>query len=194
MAIQSYSDLIAAIDSYTVSAGAPGDLCVMLAEEALRPLLKHYRMEQKVSQIVPGGTSPTLPDDFQEARAFLIDGKRPRPLSFQNSNFDGSHLGYVLTGTTLELRPVPTEDYQFDLYYYQRLPSLSPTNTTNWLLTYFPTVYLRASLAQAYHWLKDAAAEQAEKDLTSDALSAVVRDHMRATVHGNTLIEELPSW
>ncbi|WP_018897166.1 hypothetical protein [Rhizobium sp. 2MFCol3.1] len=192
MAIQSYSDLISAIDSYTVGAGAPGDLCVMLAEEALRPLLKHYRMEKKLTQTVPGGTSPSLPEDFQEARAILVNGKRPRPLSFQNT--DPSTLGYVLTGTTLEIRPVPTEDYQFDLYYYQRLPSLSATNTTNWLLTYFPTVYLRASLAQAYHWLKDAAAEQGEKDLTSDALSAVVRDHNRAAVYGNTIIEELPSW
>jgi hypothetical protein len=110
------------------------------------------------------------------------------------SDIPGGTLGYVLTGTTLEIRPTPKEDYQFDLYYYQRLPSLSPTVTTNWLLTYFPTVYLRASLAQAYHWLKDADAEQAEKDLTSDALGAVVRDHTRATVYGNTLIEELPSW
>ncbi|WP_018898899.1 hypothetical protein [Rhizobium sp. 2MFCol3.1] len=192
MAIQSYSDLISAIDSYTVGAGAPGDLCVMLAEEALRPLLKHYRMEKKITQTVPGGTSPSLPDDFQEARAVVINGKKPRPISFQNS--DPSALGYVLTGSTLEIRPVPTTDYQFDLYYYARLPSLSPTQTTNWLLTYFPTVYLRASLAQAYHWLKDDKAEQMEKDLTNDALSAVVRDHTRASVYGNTIIEELSSW
>jgi hypothetical protein len=194
MAIASYSDLISAIDSYTVNAGAPADLCVMLAEEALRPLLKHYRMERKITLTIPGGTSPSLPDDFQEARAILVDGRKPRPISFQSSNRDGHAVGYVLTGTTLEIRPVPTTDYQFDLYYYARLPSLSPTNTTNWLLTYFPTVYLRASLAQAYHWLKDDKAEQMEKDLTSDALSAVVRDHTRATVYGNSIIEELPSW
>jgi hypothetical protein len=194
MALQSYSDLISAIDSYTVNAGAPADLCVMLAEEALRPLLKHYRMEKKLTLTVPAGTSPSLPDDFQEARAYLVNGKRPRPISFHSPNVDGCALGYVVTGDTLEIRPTPTEDYEVVIYYYARLPALSPTATTNWLLTYFPTVYLRASLAQAYHWLKDATAEQMEKDLTSDALSAVVRDHTRATVYGNTIIEELPSW
>lgn len=193
MAIQTYSDLLAAIDSYTVSAGAPGDLCVMLAEEALRPLLKHYRMEKKITLPVLAGQSPTLPADFQEARAILVNGQRIRPLSFQNDNTSGN-LGYVVSGTTLEIRPAPSADYSIDLQYYARLPSLSQTNTTNWLLTYFPTVYLRASLAQAYHWLKDAKAEQAEKDLTSDALSAVFKDHQRVTAYGNTIIEELSSW
>ncbi|MBB4230029.1 phage adaptor protein [Rhizobium mongolense] len=194
MAIQNYSDLITAIDSFTVNAGAPADLCVALAEEALRPLLKHRLMEEKVTTNVSAGQSPELPADFQEARAILLDGERIRPLSFQNDNLARCDLGYVVTGNTIEIRPVPSTDYVVELYYYQRLPSLSVSNPTNWLITNFPTVYLRASLAQAYHWLKDFDAEQAEKDLTSDALSAVVRDHTRSTMYGNTIIEELSSW
>ncbi|KWV45672.1 hypothetical protein AS026_15820 [Rhizobium altiplani] len=193
MAIQTYSDLLSAIESYTVGAGAPGDLCVMLAEEALRPILTHYRMEKKVTLAVPAGESPTLPADFQEARRILVNGQRVNLLSFQNDNL-GCDLGYVVTGTTLEIRPAPSTDYSVDLYYYERLPSLSTANPTNWLITYFPTVYLRASLAQAYHWLKDFDAEQGEKDLTSDALSAVVKDNLRVTAYGNTIIEELSSW
>lgn len=193
MALQTYSDLISAIDSYTVAAGAPADLCIMLAEEALRPLLKHYLMEKKQTLNVAAGQSPTLPADYQEGHAILVNGCYAKPLSFRNPN-QSVELGYVVTGNTLEIRPVPATDYVVDLYYYARLPALSDTNPTNWLLTRFPTVYLRASLAQAYHWLKDPEAEQAEKDLTSDALSAVTRDHTLATTSGNTIIEELSNW
>ncbi|PDS75437.1 hypothetical protein [Rhizobium sp. L43] len=194
MALQTYSDLISAIDSYTVSAGAPADLCITLAEEALRPLLKHYLMEKKQTLNVLAGQSPTLPDDYQEGRAILVNGCYAKPLSFRNPNLNTGELGYVVTGNTLEIRPVPSTDYVVDLYYFARLPALSDTNPTNWLLTRFPTVYLRASLAQAYHWLKDPDAEQAEKNLTSDALSAVQRDHTLATASGNTIIEELSNW
>ncbi len=194
MALQTYSDLISAVDSYSTWPGAPTDLFVSLAEEALRPLLTHRLMEKKITISVPAGENAQLPDDFQEARSILVNGHPVDLLSFQNHNFGASSFGYVITGNSLEVRPAITSDYSVDLSYYQRLPALSLTNQTNWLMTNFPTVYLRATLAQLYHWAKDDKAEQIEKDLTSDALSAVVRDHARTTMYGNTIIEELSSW
>ena len=192
MALQTYSELLSAIDSYSMWPGSPNELFVELAEEALRPLLKHRLMEKHVVLSAPAGASPELPTDFQEARAILLNGSALRPLSFHQ--LTPNSVGYVVTGDSLEVRPAPATDYSVDLYYYAKLPALSNQNPTNWLLTNFPTVYLRACLAQLYHWAKDPAAEQAEKDLTSDALSAVVKDHNRSTMYGNTIIEELSSW
>lgn len=40
------------------------------------------------------------------------------------------------------------------LFYYKAIPALA-TNSTNWLLTRSPDVYLNGSLAEAYRYLKD---------------------------------------
>lgn len=192
MAIQTYSDLISAVDSETTFAGAPIENCIVLAEEALRPMLKHYRMEKKVTLTVPANTSPELPADLQELRAILVNGELIRPLSFQNRQ--PTAMGFIITGSKIDIRPAPATDYQVELDYYERLPALSNDNPTNWLLTYFPTVYLRAASAQVYHWLKDKKSEDSERELTGLALSAVSEDHKRVTMYGNTIIEELSSW
>lgn len=192
MAIQTYADLISAVDSETTFAGAPIENCIVMAEEALRPMLKHYRMEKNVTLTVPANTHPALPADLQELRAILVNGELIRPLSFQNRQPDA--MGFIITGSTIEIRPVPSTAYTVELNYYERLPSLSNENPTNWLLTYFPTVYLRAASAQVYHWLKDKKSEDSERELTGLALSAVSEDHKRVTMYGNTIIEELSSW
>lgn len=194
MTIQTYAELISAVDSETTFAGAPIEQCIQLAEEALRPMLKHYRMEKSERLTVPANTSPLIPDDMQELRGILVDGQQIKPLSFHNRNSDLYNRGYVITGNNIEIRPAPATDYQVELYYYERLPALSNSNPTNWLLTYFPTVYLRAASAQVYHWLKDKKAEDGERELTGLALSAVADDHKRVTMYGNTIIEELSSW
>lgn len=194
MAIQTYSDLISAVDSETTFAGAPIEQCIQLAEEALRPMLKHYRMEKSDTLTVPANTSPLIPDDMQELRAILVDGQQIKPLSFHNRVSGHCDRGYVITGNKIEIRPVPATDYTVELFYYERLPSLSNASPTNWLLTHFPTVYLRAASAQVYHWLKDKKAEDSERELTGLALSAVSEDHKRVTMSGNPIIEELSSW
>ena len=194
MTIQTYADLISAVDSETTFAGAPIEQCIQLAEEALRPMLKHFRMEKSVTLTVPANTSPDLPDDLQELRAILVDGQQVKPLSFHNRNTDLYSRGYVITGSKIEIRPAPATEYTVELSYYERLPALSNANPTNWLLTHFPTVYLRAASAQVYHWLKDKKAEDGERELTGLALSAVADDHKRVTMSGNTIIEELSSW
>lgn len=56
---------------------------------------------------------------------------------------------YTIVGTELRFFPVPETSYTAEFSRYCRLPALSDDNTTNWLLTAFPNVYLYAALAQA---------------------------------------------
>lgn len=55
-----------------------------------------------------------------------------------------------------KLYVVPNGPCSVTLSYYQQLPALSSVNTTNWLLTSAPEVYLWGSLAQAAVFEQDA--------------------------------------
>ena len=48
---------------------------------------------------------------------------------------------------------MPDSDYSIELLYYQRIPALSNTNPTNWLLTICPNAYLYGALLAAQPYL-----------------------------------------
>jgi hypothetical protein len=67
----------------------------------------------------------------------------------------GAPQFYAHTAGQIELFPVPGESYTGELLYYAKVPALSDANTTNWLLTDSPDVYLYGSLLQTAPYLRD---------------------------------------
>ena len=65
--------------------------------------------------------------------------------------------GFINLASKLELAPVPDAVYNINLYYYQKIPALV-SNSTNWLLTNFPQIYLFGSLVASEAWLGNDAA------------------------------------
>ena len=53
------------------------------------------------------------------------------------------------------LGPSPDATYSLILNYYQKIPALSGSQATNWLLTDHPDVYLFGSLLQAQYLIND---------------------------------------
>ena len=51
--------------------------------------------------------------------------------------------------------PAPTADVDLLLTYYAKIPALSDTITTNWLLTKSPDLYLYSALLEATPYLKN---------------------------------------
>lgn len=67
----------------------------------------------------------------------------------------GVPLIYSVIGSKAYLAPTPDSAYTLDIVYKARVPALSSTTTTNWLLTTYPHVYLYAALCEAAPYLKD---------------------------------------
>lgn len=67
----------------------------------------------------------------------------------------GLPINYTVVGSSLYLAPIPDSAYTLDIVYKGRIPSLSASNTTNYLLTTYPSVYLYAILCEAAPYLKD---------------------------------------
>lgn len=64
-------------------------------------------------------------------------------------------LYYTIVGNSFELIADPPENVDVELIYYARIPALSDSNTTNWLLTAHPDLYLYGALLESVPYLKD---------------------------------------
>jgi hypothetical protein len=67
----------------------------------------------------------------------------------------GTPVYYTITGSQLEFIPTPDTTYSAELTYYAKIPALSDSNTSNWLLAYAPDLYLYGALIEATPYLKD---------------------------------------
>lgn len=107
-----------------------------------------------------------LPSDFLEMHSLEIDagGVWSPPLKYiseqeaieRRASLDtaGTRF-YTIYGSELELVSAPTTSIDYRLKYYAKIPVLSATNTTNWLLTKSPDIYLYGSLLEAVPYLKN---------------------------------------
>lgn len=167
MAITTYAELKTAIadflnrdDLTSVSADF-----ITLAEADMNRRVRHWRMEKRSTAQIDTQYS-ALPADFLEALRFYITSGDTSPLElisqfemvdqrYRTSDATGKPQYYAVTAGEFEVYPTPDSTYTAELYYYARTTALSDSNTTNWLLTYFPDAYLYGSLVHSAPYLKD---------------------------------------
>jgi hypothetical protein len=172
MALSNYTELQASIASYL----ARDDLTnvipdfVRLAEAKFNRILMHPRMETRATLTVDtGDASPEfldLPSDFQTMRSARLSGVTGKPrLQFRTQtqmddfrysydNVTDQPVYFSIVGTQIELAPTPNEDYDVEIVYRANIPALA-SNSTNWLLTLAPDIYLYGSLLEASPYIKN---------------------------------------
>lgn len=166
MALATYSDLKTSLADWLnrsdLTAVIPD--FIALAEGVLSAELDARQMEAQVTlTCVPTVAYLALPTDMLEMRRLLVTSTTPdyilkymTPDSLASKfayNDSGIPQAFTVIGSQLQLAPAPDSAYTLELTYQQRIPALSNSNTTNWLLTNFPNVYLYASLLQASPYL-----------------------------------------
>jgi hypothetical protein len=173
MAIANYTDLVAAIAEWL----ARDDLTaripdfVTLAEAKFNRLLEHPRMETRATLTVDTGAADPefldLPTDFQTMRSARLSGVTGKPrLGFMTQtqmddyrysidNVSDQPVYFSVTGDQIELAPTPNEDYDVQIVYRANIPALTASNTTNWLLTLAPDLYLYGSLLEASPYIQN---------------------------------------
>ena len=67
----------------------------------------------------------------------------------------GTPMFYAHSESQFELYPTPDQATTAEILYYQKVPALSDSNTTNWLLSYAPDVYLYGSLIHSAPYLAE---------------------------------------
>jgi hypothetical protein len=87
---------------------------------------------------------------------------------------------YTIIDGAFELLPAPTTDTDVILTYYQKIPALSDTATTNWLLTKSPDLYLYSTLLEAAPYLRDDDRMQMWGQARGQVLAAMLMESERA--------------
>ena len=57
---------------------------------------------------------------------------------YRSGDTSGKPAYYAITAGEIEVYPTPDGTYTTELYYYSRITALSSSNTSNWVLEYFP--------------------------------------------------------
>lgn len=110
--------------------------------------LEHY------SLIVPPGPPPA-PQGFMPKPLRYMSERESNEVKAKMFGAAGIPTGYTVIGNMIELVPAPNDNVDLKMVYYQRIPSLSTTNPTNWLIVKSPDLYLYSTLLQAMPYLKD---------------------------------------
>ena len=167
MALSNYSELKSSIADFLNRDDLTSVIptFISLAEAAFARDLRHYKMENRATGTIDSQYM-TKPGDWLETIRINITTANTRPLDLLSSQTmvdkRANHLDttgipryYRHSENQFEFFPSPDGSYGVELLYYQRVPALSDSNTTNWLLTEAPDAYLYGALVHSAPYLSD---------------------------------------
>jgi hypothetical protein len=187
MALDSYANLKTALADWANKAGlaSVGDKAAewiaLFEAQANREL--DVREMTATATLTISGEDMGLPCDFAGVRSFRIEGSPAYPLEYAKpEEFDGAFGTGKPTRYTVTDRivfdPVPDAEYEARLRYRRRIPALSASVATNWLLRKHPDAYLYGALSQALIYFRDDD-RQTIRNAYAEALSAIEADEKR---------------
>ena len=167
MSIATYADLKAAVADWLLRDDLTAVIptFISLAEADIARKLRHWRLEERVTLSVSGQYTD-LPEGFVEVSMATLAAARPVRLELisRGDMQDRRELDagkpdvphyYALTGGQLEVYPTPNDTYSVDFAYIKLPSALSDSNPTNWILEYYPDIYLYGALLQSAPYLRD---------------------------------------
>jgi hypothetical protein len=95
---------------------------------------------------------------------------------------------YTIVGTQIEVIATPDTGYTGELTYYAKIPALSDSNTSNWLLAYAPDLYLYGALLEAAPYLKDDERLPVWSQMYVNSLGDIEVADQRASVSSTPLV------
>jgi hypothetical protein len=157
MAITTYAELQTAIDNWVdhqlFSARSPD--FITLFESTVNRRLR-VRQQETSTTLTPSAGSATLPTDYLSWRQATWMGSTPALLEYVEPDYldarfptitAGTPKMFTIEGSTFRIGSSDTTGITFK--YFAKVPSLSDSATTNWLLTAHPDLYLFGSLVEA---------------------------------------------
>lgn len=128
---------------------------ISLAEGYLNRVLRVPEMEN-VTPVMAAQGFFTLPLDCLQVRGISASGRpltgmSPGALAGTYSDFRAPARAFAISGR--QVRTAPISDEQITLSYWQRIPGLTLSSPTNWLLSGHPDIYLYGALASAQGYI-----------------------------------------
>lgn len=166
MSISTYSELQTAVANHLHRTDLTSVIptFIQLAEHKIFGALDSRKQDSVVSlTTIASQEYVALPDDFINFRTVAcsetyqtLKYQAPEQFAREFLSIDsGTPNNYTIVGDKMYLSPVPDAVYTLRCVYQAKVPTLSDSSTTNWLLTAYPAVYLYGSLCEAAPYIKD---------------------------------------
>lgn len=156
---------------------------IALAEAKMSAQIYARSMDIRANLTCTAGNAyVTLPTDMLEMNRLTVTGDPNYVLRYESpdqllidypNSTQGKPTLFAIIGAQIQLAPIPDSAYTLEITYMQRIPSLSTTNTTNWLLTAFPNVYLYGALCAAQPFIQNDARLPLFEKLYQEAIAAI---------------------
>ena len=180
------------------------DTFIDLTEAEMSRRLRHWRMERRSTAILNSQYVP-LPSDFiepvrlsitsgdtyvleAESQAQLIDRRA------EAANTTGLPRYYAIIDGTIEVFPTPDSDYTLEMVYVSKVQALTSSNTTNWVLDYFPDAYLYGSLMHTAPFLEEDQRLTVWSSLFEKAVESINQENANAKFGGAGLRVKIRSY
>jgi len=170
---------------------------ISLAEAQIERNLRTRQMIVRATASITTEYS-AVPADFLEVKSFKLDTNPVTPLGFETiDSMDTLAVTYrsaakpiffTVVGEQFRYLPEPDTAYTGELIYYAKLSKLSTANTTNFLLTAAPDVYLYGALMQAAPYLQDDARIAVWASMYRAGLEEVTQADDRSSSTGGVLV------
>ena len=137
---------------------------ISLSEAQIQREVRDFRMVKRATAQIDSGYSAVPADWLQNIRFQLntdpittLEYVTPDQAAEEAHIYPGSRRPafFTMIGEEFQVVPAPDAEYDGELTYYAKVPALSASNATNWLLTEAPDIYLYGALLQAAPYLSD---------------------------------------
>ena len=206
MAISTYAELQTSIAGWLnrddLTANIPD--FIALAESSISNEVRHWRMEKRAETTIDGQFTG-IPTDWIQTIRFHLTANGTVDLEYMSlssmqaararvDDSTGIPHSYALNSSQFEVFPSPSGSQSAILLYYQKVPELSASVTTNWLLTHYPDVYLYGALLHSAPFLKEDERAQTWAALYSTAVKRINDASSKSTASGSGLRLKIGSY
>ena len=169
---------------------------ISLAEAKFNRRIRDYRMVKRATAQVDTAYF-AIPSDWQENIRFQLNTSPITTLEYVTPdqaaeekrlyNSSGRPAFFTMIGDQFQIVPAPDSTYDAELTYYAKIPALSGSNTSNWLLTKAPDIYLYGALMEAAPYLDDDARIQVWGGLLEHSMNALQIESDRAKTGSSSI-------
>lgn len=170
-----------------------------LAHSEIQSEVRHWRMLNRAT-VTLDGQYTEHPDDFVEAKYVILKTTPIHKLTVvtperiievqADHGYSTGRPDLVAFGEEIMVAPTPADEYTMEMLYYQRIPILSASGSTNWVLTYFPGLYLFGALKEAAPFLHEDTRVPTWEAKFQSIMAKVRKDHAGQVLSGH--VESLP--
>lgn len=201
-----YTELVAAAKAYAdrqdVEVDANIDIFILMAEARINRILKTREQSTRVyAPAVTGQEYYTLPPDYSGMRNIQLNDGDPgsdvsaRTMSYlspeqfdtQRSKAYGGKLYYTIIAGQIQIYPLQETGSTFEIVYWQNVPNLNATDSTNWLSIGHPDIYLSGIISEIESFVKNYEVSKAWDAKMSRSIGELEQSDVIENWSGSTL-------